>query len=67
MSIKFLLLCLVVLLMASTVTTNAYRKREWRKKQEGYDPEMLQELVDFLEQLDQFAKTMEENVGSERR
>ncbi len=53
--------------MASTETTNAYRKREWRKKQEGYDPEMFQELVDFLEQLDQFAKTMEENVGSERR
>ncbi len=67
MNIKFLLLCLVVLLMASTETTNAYRKREWRKKQEDYDPEQWKELINFLEQLSKYAKTMEEGMDTERR
>ncbi len=64
MNIKFLLFCLAVLLMACTETTNAYRKREWRKKQEEFDPEKFQDFIDFLSKLEQMAKDMEDELDA---
>ncbi len=68
MNIKFLLLCLAVMLLAATGTTSAYRKREWREKQEeGVAPDMWKEFFGFLDQLGKMARTMEEEMDTSRR
>ncbi len=67
MNVKFLLLCLAVMMMAATESTNAYRKREWRKRHEDIDPEMLEGLERFWRGLEQLAKTLEEDIGEGRR
>ncbi len=61
MNVKFLLICLAVMMIAATESTNAYRKREWRKKQEEIDPLILADYFDLLRNLEKMARTMEED------
>ncbi len=67
MNIKFLLLCLIVMMMATTETTNAYRKREWRKKQEEIDPLILSDYFNLRRNLEKIMKAMEEDIREGRR
>ncbi len=63
MNAQFMLLCLAVVLMTATESSNAFVKRALRKKQEDVTDQEVEDFLEFLAGLEELAKELEAEFG----